>query len=274
MAGAQASVAALYSYPIKSMRGVRRDTLDIADGRPDADRLWLLVDEDGRFMHQRDFPQMARVEIALFDESVRADSPGLPSLSLARPDRAPSSGDPHGYVKLWRRSAAVRRVSAEADDWFTAALGVSCRLMAFVPDRPALTAPSYEAHSSLQDATPFHLISLDSLEDLNRRTSVHVPADRFRANIVVAGNVPYDEDRWRELEIGTAAFQWVKPCTRCVATTTDQQTGARIGNEPLRALSRYRRMGPTVVFGHYVIGKVGNPPVSIGDPVTVTATAT
>ncbi|MFL5519816.1 MAG: MOSC N-terminal beta barrel domain-containing protein, partial [Gemmatimonadales bacterium] len=79
-------MAALYSYPIKSMRGIRRETLDIADGRPDADRLWMLVDEHGRFMHQRDHPQMARVAIALFEDSVSASSAGLPSLSLARPD--------------------------------------------------------------------------------------------------------------------------------------------------------------------------------------------
>ena len=51
----------------------------------------------------------------------------------------------------------------------------------------------------------------------------------------------------------------VKGCTRCVITTTDQQTGQRNGDEPLKTLLRYRmdRRLRGVVFGQNVIAIAG-----------------
>lgn len=39
--------------------------------------------------------------------------------------------------------------------------------------------------------------------------------DRFRANIVVAGDQPWAEDDWAGLKIGGLEFNSVKPCGRC-----------------------------------------------------------
>ena len=39
---------------------------------------------------------------------------------------------------------------------------------------------------------------------------------------------------------GQMRLRIVKPCTRCVITTTDQQTGAVAGDEPVRTLRAYR----------------------------------
>jgi uncharacterized protein len=57
----------------------------------------------------------------------------------------------------------------------------------------------------------------------------------------------------------------VKPCARCVVTTTDQTTGER-GKEPLRTLATYRRQGDEVMFGQNVVhGKQGT--LRLDDPV-------
>lgn len=47
----------------------------------------------------------------------------------------------------------------------------------------------------------------------------------------------------------------VKPCTRCVITTTDQATAVPQGNEPLRTLRTYRWDGALrgVKFGQNAI---------------------
>jgi uncharacterized protein YcbX len=59
----------------------------------------------------------------------------------------------------------------------------------------------------------------------------------------------------------------VKPCDRCVVTTTDQQTGER-GVEPLRTLATYRRRNGKVLFGQNVI-HTGTGSLRVGDPLLV-----
>ena len=64
--------------------------------------------------------------------------------------------------------------------------------------------------------------------------------NRFRPNVVVAGLEPHGEDRVDRLVFGDVVLRPVKPCTRCVVTTTDQASGERYA-EPLRTLATYRR---------------------------------
>ena len=68
-----------------------------------------------------------------------------------------------------------------------------------------------------------------------RSAGAALPMNRFRPNLVLSGLARlrrgpsrHDRSRWRRDEL-------VKPCTRCVTTTTDQATAAR-GIEPLPTL--------------------------------------
>ena len=93
--------------------------------------------------------------------------------------------------------------------------------------------------------------------------------DRFRPNLVIAGGTPFQEDDWRRISIGTSHFDLVKPCARCVITTTEQYTGQR-GKEPLRTLANFRKRGgqgsSRVDFGMNAIGTTGST-VRVGDAV-------
>jgi hypothetical protein len=92
--------------------------------------------------------------------------------------------------------------------------------------------------------------------------------NRFRPNLVVSGSEAFAEDGWRRLTIGGISMQVVKPCARCVVTTTDQQSGQRMGDEPLRTLATFRRQEGKVMFGqnvvHYGVGRV-----SVGDEISL-----
>jgi hypothetical protein len=259
----------IYVYPVKSLRGVRLEDAPLQNGRLVGDRNWLLVDAAGRFMHMRDYPQMARIDATITERGIAVGTDGMPSLEIDRPACSDGTRDAVAHVRLWRRSAPVIPVGAEADLWFTRAIGIRCRLMAFVPEAPALNVPHYEVHSSLQDATPFHLTTEESLADLNARMETPIPMNRFRPNIVVRGAVPYAEDGWRTIAIGETTLRWIKPCTRCVATTTDHLTGERNSRDPLFTLARYRRFGAEVVFGHYLVADTWGDRLHVGDPVTV-----
>lgn len=61
------------------------------------------------------------------------------------------------------------------------------------------------------------------------------------------GTLPFAEDTWDEFQVGASdatspVFRSVKPCSRCKVTTIDQASG-EVGQEPLRALGKFRTGG-------------------------------
>jgi len=66
-------------------------------------------------------------------------------------------------------------------------------------------------------------------------------------------------------------FRVVKPCGRCLVTTTDQITGER-GSQPLKMLGQRRRFGQQLVFGQNMIPDTGGV-IRVGDPVEILETA-
>ena len=260
-------LSSAYVYPVKSLRGVRVDSLTIEHGCVVGDRLWMLIDDYGNFMHQRDYPQMATVQVQIDGASIVLTSKIGQTLTL---HATPTAGSLQiEYVRMWRRAAPVVAVSSEADEWFTEALGVKCRIVRHASGHIGLNVPTNEVDATLQDATPFHLMSDDSLADLIGRMGRSIPMIRFRPNITVAGATPYAEDEWKRFRIGEHAFHWAKPCKRCVLTTTDHLSGARESTEPLRTLATYRRWGNDVVFGHYFTTTSRSGQLRVGDPVIV-----
>jgi uncharacterized protein YcbX len=118
------------------------------------------------------------------------------------------------------------------------------------------------------DGYPLLLISEESLADLNARLSSPLPMNRFRPNVVIRGAAaPFVEDRVRLLQIGNVVFHAVKPCSRCVTTTTDQETAKR-GQEPLTTLATFRKAGSKVLFGQNLI-HANQGMVGVGDEVKV-----
>ena len=79
--------------------------------------------------------------------------------------------------------------------------------------------------------------------------------NRFRPNLVVNNTEPYEEDNWKLINIGDCELQIVKPCSRCVLTTVDPETGEFSGKEPLRTLASYRKQNGKVLFGQYLIAQ-------------------
>ena len=63
--------------------------------------------------------------------------------------------------------------------------------------------------------------------------------ERFRPNIVLDGLEPFEEDRISALHFEHVTLRLVKPCTRCVITSTDQRTG-QLSTNPLPVLRAFR----------------------------------
>lgn len=250
------SVASLHIHPVKSLGGFAVQEARLTDRGFEHDRRWMLVDSESRFITQRECSALACLHCTSLADGFRVtdvrDAAVIEvpwSLTFGATTRA----------MVFNDAVDVLHAPVEVSAWFADQLGIACSLV-YMPDasvRP--TDPTYaDARTSLSDGYPYLILSQASLEDLNVRgtawahghmdTWVHVPMNRFRPNIVVAGGLPYQEDGWRGALIGAVRFDLVKPCGRCIITTTDQRTGER-GKEPLRTLASYRTVGNKVLFG-------------------------
>ena len=259
-------VVALHVYPVKSMGGVSVPSFRMTDRGPEHDRRFMLVDETGRFLSQREHPSMAlfKTSIAGAQLEVRhASDPDRRVMLALRPE----SGEER-RVQVWDDECVAWRVSEQADGWFSGILGRECMLV-YMPDHSLRPVdPDYALDSevtSFSDGYPVLIIGESSLADLNGRLSVPVGMDRFRPNIVFRGGEPFSEDGFRRIRIGGLEFFGVKPCARCVVTTIDQST-AVAGKEPLATLSTYRSRGNKVNFGMNLLHR-GQGVVRVGDTI-------
>ena len=231
------SVASLHLYPIKSMGGFAVSEALITDRGFEHDRRWMLVDDAGRFISQREVATLACLHCSPLNDGFRTTDVrdggtiDLPWSITGEVQRA----------TVWNDEVDVVHAPVAVSAWFSDKLAIACGLV-HMPDASQRKVDAHYAQgiTSLSDGFPYLIISQASLDDLNARLEIPLPMERFRPNIVINGGEPFQEDHWKEITVGTARFALVKPCGRCMITTTDQRTGER-GKEPLRTLATYRR---------------------------------
>lgn len=245
-------------YPIKSLGGIALDKALVRKKGLQHDRRWMLIDEQGVAMTQRDYHEMALFKPVINGEHIdimfRKDGQIIDSTRFYMAN--PASGNKI-TAQIWDDRVSVLEVDPLVSQWFSQHLGVHCRLVAFPERNPRAVDPRYAIDNdqvSLADAYPFLVIGQATLDDLNIRLDKPVPMNRFRPNFVFTGGTPFLEDSWRELTIGNVQFTAVKKSARCILPTVDQDT-AKKGAEPLRTLSQYRKVGNNVYFGQNLIAQ-------------------
>jgi uncharacterized protein YcbX len=262
-------VESLHIYPVKGLRAVDLDTATLEPRGFQHDRRWMLVDENGKFLTQREHPKLATLSAEVTGHGVRISGNGAP-IVVPKPGKDVQRMP----VTLWKQPIEGYLAWAEAQDWFSAFLGIPCKLV-YQGDLPRAASTQYAAEGTMvsyADGFPLLVTLTSSLEDLNRRMPQALPMNRFRPNIVISGAPAWAEDGWKKIRIAGVTLDIVKPCLRCVVTTTDQQTGAKESNEPLATLKTFRLLrqpGLTgVVFGQNAVpGSLGT--LKVGDRVDI-----
>ena len=260
----------IYIYPIKSLGGIHLDVANITTRGLENDRRFMLIDEKGRFMSQREHPQLAIFQTKIEDTFLKVThkkTGQILSINLSSNSQlTPLS------VTIWDDETSAIEVSNDASLWFTQILEIPTRLVYMPEESQRKTDPQYsltgEEITSFSDGYPILIIGQSSLNDLNNRLANPVNINRFRPNFVFTDGEPFEEDNWHEFAVGNIRFFGVKPCARCIMTTIDQETGEKKGKEPLLTLNKYRKAGNKILFGQNVlISQLGT--VSVGDDVTV-----
>lgn len=264
-------ITQLTIYPVKSLRGIPLERAELTERGLAHDRQWMVVDDIGRFVTQRQLPAMARIGVRLTDEALVLEHPAVAPLAIPL-DRA---DQPRLPVHVWDDQCQALDEGAQAAAWLGAVLGdfkgSGLRLVRFAPDQrrgvePHFLATGERAHTAFADGYPFLVVSEGSLAEVNRRLQAKglapVPMERFRPSIVVDAAEPFAEDGWDELALheGAVRLGLRKPCQRCKITTVDQTTGeVAVPGEPLRTLVEMNtRLAPGGYFGQNAILLAGD----------------
>lgn len=251
----------IWIYPIKSCRGVALTEAQVVARGLEHDRRFMVVDDRGYFLTQRQLSVMATVATDLEGDEIVLSARGL---GETRVPLALEDG-PRRRVRVWADEVEAIE-HEEGSRFFRAALGMPCALVHLPEDVVRPVAPAHGRPGdqvSFADAYPLLLVSEASMTELSRRVGSPVEVTRFRPNLLIDGDAPHCEDRVGRVRIGARTFRAVKRCDRCAIPGLDPLTGER-GVEPLRTLARYRREDGKVWFGMNLIqNDLG--PVSVGD---------
>ena len=233
----QAVITGLWVYPVKSCAGVPVTEAILTETGLEFDRAWMVVDEHGVFVTQRELPRMALIRPQLKYHDMVLRAPGMLALHIAldqvqEPVR----------VKVWDDEVQAYDMGPIAAQWFSDFLGAKLRLVRFDPEHKRICSPKWtgevEALNQFSDGYSLLVLSQASLDQFNAKLAAQgvapVEMARFRPNIVLghaAGSsemAPHDEDRLEVLEIstaeGTVQLKPVKPCPRCPIPNIDPAT--------------------------------------------------
>jgi uncharacterized protein YcbX len=244
-------VSELFIYPIKSLGGISVRSAIVTSRGLQHDRRWMLVNEHGHFITQRELPKMALLKASVESDGIAVYHHSKESILI--PFNCEQK--PLQQFAVWDDVCMGQYVNDDFDQWFSEALDMKCRLV-YMPDDSEREVDQRYAKpgmiTSFADAYPFLLIGQASLDDLNKRMAHPLPMNRFRPNIVFTGGEAYSEDLMNQIEIAGITFYGAKLCARCVLTTIDQQTAVK-AKEPLKTLASYRMKNNKIMFGQNLV---------------------
>jgi len=261
-------VRELYVYPIKSLGGIKLDSVVLTDRGFQYDRRWMLVNEQNEFLTQREYPQMALLQTEIDEMGINVFHKKNENKKRSIPFNSETNN--RIMVKVWEDLCEAIVVNDELSEWFSNQLQLKCRLVYMPDDALRKVDKTYALNNeitSFSDGYPVLMISQESLDDLNSRLVESLPMNRFRPNIVIENCKPYEEDEMEHFIINEINFFGVKLCSRCVITTTNQDTGKK-NKEPLKTLAKYRSVNNHIYFGQNILYN-GEGKISIGDTISI-----
>src|SRR6188768_3936256 len=149
-------------YPVKSLAGISLKESKIERRGLEFDRRWMLIDENNKFLTQREFPKMATIKTEILPDALQVSCNG-DSLKIAfEPQRNETES-----VKIWSSRCKGEIYESAVNEWFSDVLQTNCKL-ARMPEETQRKVNYFYAvqkddHVSFADAYPFLLIGENSL---------------------------------------------------------------------------------------------------------------
>lgn len=272
-------ISQLYIYPVKSCAGIEISSSQLTSTGLSMDREWMIVDQHGQFLTQRQCPHMVWIQPALSERTLSLSAPHAPEVQIDLDFR----GKPI-EVTVWRDTLIADDMGDEVAQWldnFLAIPGKQFRLVRFSLRAQRLSARDdtggQDAANKFSDGFAILIVTQAALDELNAKLLErgHAPVSmlRFRPNIVIEGLDAHTEDHLEHFTVQTVAglieLDLVKPCSRCPIPDIDPYT-ATASPQVSQTLSQYRslpQMDGAICFGMNAIVRAGiGQPIHAGQP--------
>ncbi len=266
-----ARIRSIFEYPLKSAAGLSRSEAYVNQRGINADRHWMLIDSNQKFVSARTHPKLLLIKINTTTNGLQVCFPAqAPHPSATFFIYMPEQNESNVVeVTLWD-DQVQSLLAPGCDAYFSEFLQSEVRLVYQPENLLRLLSPKYAQqndHTAFADGYPILILSQASLDELAQRMQAPIQVTNFRPNILVENIAAHAEDDWHRIRIGECELELVKPCVRCVLTTIDPLLAkAHPLGEPLRTLKTYRRSAKGITFGMNVIPrKLGK--IRVGDPI-------
>lgn len=250
------SVSRISIAPVKGLGLVHPEEVELGTSGVLENRLFQLVDADGRRYNQIRRGELVRVQ-PTYDAQRE-------TLSLSFPDGTTAEatvelGAPI-TVDFYGRPVEGHVVEGPWSEALSAHFGTPLRL---IQSAPGAAVDRSRGHVSL--------VSEASLDELARQAEVDGPVDgrRFRMLFQLAACRPHEEDDWlgRDVRIGESVVRLRATVGRCAITTQNPDSGEP-DLDTLHVLQRYRGLNDKRELDFGVYGEVVQAGrVRVGDPV-------
>ena len=242
-------------FPIKSAKGFSLESTLIESMGIPYDRSFAIIGADDKIITARENPLLLTIQTKIENGYLELSSAGKETILLVFAELEQDTSISVGIFSDFTNAIPIHH---RVNDWLSTILKQPVRLIKTDPDALRKMnekyAPVNQEVIRFCDLAPLHLISKSSLADLNSNLDQPVTTNRFRPNLVIEGSQPYVEDQWKTIQIGDCIFEVGMKTMRCNFLTLHPETTQRDPNqEPLRTLSKIRKVGNEVSFGIYLI---------------------
>ena len=273
-------------YPIKSCRGFEVQKATLKEHGLSLDRRWMLIDstKKNQFITIRQIPKMTLIKTGLSEDGndliITIPPPESTSDTNSNPPLPGSAQTiriPAYPTQEWLQSnttIAGVHIWGHDTDGYIYNEKINAAFSSFL-DRPVALAYKGPTPRIVQgngapkligrvqtigfpDEFPVLIASESSLLELNTRLAAAnadpITVERFRPNIVVKGESPWSEDRWKLVRIqgnDTDKPLWldiVTRCGRCQVPNVDPESASKHKRQPWDTLMSYRRVDPGLKY--------------------------
>ncbi|STO98158.1 hybrid-cluster NAD(P)-dependent oxidoreductase [Grimontia hollisae] len=232
-----ATVSQINIFPVKSAKGISLSNAWVEKIGLSFDRRFMVTDSTGKMVTGRTEPKLTEVTVSIQSNGITLTHPTMSPLVLKYAQFSMSETQ----TGVWKDEFLGYATTSTANAWFSHLLGGNKQLLFTGEEATPRYSQTAETEVSFADGFPLLVVSEASLEALNARSPDKHVMDQFRSNIVVSGCEAFEEDTWGKIRIGGVTFKVARPCSRCVFTTLDLDTGRfRANGEPITTLSQFR----------------------------------
>ncbi|RVU83338.1 MOSC domain-containing protein [Leucothrix sargassi] len=227
---AMITVSRLITYPFKSAKGIALPQATFDNEGMTNDRRLMAINDKGIFLTARNAPRLLGITCTPTENGWELSHADMADTLTITPNH-----DKILSTKIWGDEVDALDAGAEASNWISEVVQMKAHVGLW--HAKSRHSAKYDLETSFADTAPLLIANEASMKQACEWAGIEYDYRRFRPNIVISGVEAFEEEKWASFQIGSATFEMLDTCERCIITTRDPDTNeAHKTQEPLRSL--------------------------------------